>query len=178
MPLQTYELIASSTVGSGGASAIDFTSIPGTYTDLLLKVSARNNVTTSSGYMRVEFNGVTTNFSSRVLYGTGSATGSFTPTSPYGFVFFYNNTDQATASTFGNAELYIPNYTGSTNKSISVDSVTENNATTASSSLTAGLWSNTAAITSIKLTTYNNSTDAAANFVQYSTAYLYGIKKD
>ena len=42
----TYELIASSTVGAGGASSIDFNSIPNTYTDLLVKLSGRS----STGY--------------------------------------------------------------------------------------------------------------------------------
>jgi hypothetical protein len=174
----TFTKIASATVGSGGASSIDFTSIPSTYTDLCLKISARNTVTTSSGYMRIEFNGVTTNFSSNVLYGAGGGgTGSFTPASPYTFVFFYTDADSDTASTFSNAEVYIPNYAGSTNKSINIDAVSENNGANALSSLTAGLWSNTSAITSVKLTTYNNNNDASANFKQYSTAVLYGISK-
>jgi hypothetical protein len=56
----------------------------------------------------------------------------------------------ATANTFGNTEFYIPNYTSSNYKSFSVDGVTENNAT-AAFALYAGLWSNTAAITSFRL---------------------------
>jgi hypothetical protein len=75
-----------------------------------------------------------------------------------------------TASTFANNEVTIPNYTSSNFKSYSVDSVTENNATQAYAIFVAGLWSNTAAITSITLGL------SSANFVQYSTAYLYGIK--
>jgi hypothetical protein len=75
----------------------------------------------------------------------------------------------ATASTFNNADLYIPNYAGSNNKSFSIDSVSENNGTAAVASLFAGLWSQTAAITSITLTSRNG------NFDQYSTAYLYGV---
>ncbi len=74
-------------------------------------------------------------------------------------------------NTFANGEIYIPNYTASVNKSVSIDSVTENNATSAIAALDAGLWANTAAITSINLNGNNG------NFVQYSTAYLYGIVK-
>ena len=78
----------------------------------------------------------------------------------------------ATSNTFGNSELYIPNYAGSTNKSSSADAVAESNTTTVFAYLNAALWSSTAAITSITLTP-----DAGgANFVQYSTATLYGIK--
>jgi hypothetical protein len=78
----------------------------------------------------------------------------------------------ATSSTFGNGELYIPNYAGSTNKSYSADSVAETNATATFMYLTAGLWSNTAAINSITMTPQGGS-----NFVQYTTATLYGISK-
>jgi len=76
-----------------------------------------------------------------------------------------------TASTFGNAEIYLPNYAGNTNKSASIDMVSEQNATSTYMGLVAPLWSNTAAITSITLT------GASGNLAQYSTATLYGIKK-
>jgi len=56
-------------------------------------------------------------------------------------------------------------------KSISADAVEENNGTTAFAGLSAALWSNTAAITSITLTPQTGS------YVQYSTATLYGISK-
>jgi hypothetical protein len=75
-----------------------------------------------------------------------------------------------TANTFGNTDIYIPNYAGSANKSVSVDTVEENNGTTARALLGAILWSNTAAITALGLTPVSGS------FVQYSTATLYGIK--
>ena len=76
----------------------------------------------------------------------------------------------ATANTFANVSIYIPNYTSANYKSVSIDAVTENNATTAYAFLSAGLWSNTAAITSATIT------NSSGNYVQYSTAYLYGIK--
>jgi len=78
----------------------------------------------------------------------------------------------ATASTFGNQEVYFPNYAGATNKSYSADSAGENNATTAYLTLSAGLWSQTSAITSLEF--YDRG---VGNFVQYSSAYLYGIIK-
>jgi len=73
-----------------------------------------------------------------------------------------------TANTFASAEIYIPNYTSSNYKSLSVDFVGENNATTSYQYFTAGLFSNTSAITSLVI-------DGTDNFVQYSTATLYGI---
>ena len=166
----TYTLISSVTVGAGGASSIDFTSIPATYTDLLLVWSGRSDRSAAQDGQKLQFNGSTSSYSDRGLTGNGAtaSSGSNATTYIYGGII---PSATATASTFGNISYYIPNYAGSSNKSVSMDSVAENNNTTAYSILEAGLWSNSAAITSIKLSSEN-----AANYVQYSTAYLYGIK--
>ena len=74
-----------------------------------------------------------------------------------------------TTNTFATVEYYISNYTGSNNKSINLDAVTENNATAASAILQTVLWSNSAALTSISM---NCNT---GNFVSGSTFYLYGV---
>ena len=160
----TYTLISAVTVGAGGAASIDFTSIPSTWTDLVLKVSGRS--TTTDEYATIGFNGSTASFSGRYLYGNGSTTASGTLVP-----IVYTCSSGSTASTFGNGEVYIPNYAGSTNKSMSIDSTTENNGTTISMILQAGLWSNTAAINRVTLTHSGSGV-----FAQYSTAYLYGVK--
>jgi hypothetical protein len=163
----TYEVISSVTVGSGGQAAIEFTSIPSTYTDLLVKISGRSALSALGDNATVSFNNSTANQSQRSLYTevTASAT-SYTYTTFY--IWLPGST--ATASTFGNTEIYIPNYAGSNNKSFSGDSVGENNGTRNDMALNASLWSNTSAITSVKVTSNGG------NFVQYSTAVLYGIK--
>lgn len=154
-------------VGSGGAAEIDFTNIPQTYTDLVIKLSVRSDRATLVDGFIIRFNNDTTsgNYSNRRLFGTGAAAVSDTSSAP---VFFDAST--ATANTFGNAEIYIPNYTSSNAKSWSSDTVHENNATTAYAGIVAGLWTGTNAITSIKLTS-----ETSANFVQYTTATLYGV---
>ena len=164
--MPNMELIQAITVGSGGAANIEFTSIPQTYTDLLLKVSARADGSDVS--IELSFNNNTSNRDARFLYGTGSAALSGSNTNMFMTASIVPSS--ATASTFSNGELYIPNYAGSNNKSSSADGVNENNATSALSALTANLWSNTAAITSIKLIPAT-----AGNFVQHTTAYLYGV---
>lgn len=167
MPSPTYVAIATTTVGAGGTASIDFNSIPSTYTDLLIKLSTR---TTGAGAADVSlrFNSATTNYSYRDLEGNGSSVASYNGTS---FLWAGEaNRGDSTASTFSNIEIYIPNYRSSNNKTISVDSVTENNGTLAYIDLIAGLWSNTAAITSISLLL------SSGNHAQYSTATLYGIK--
>ena len=166
----TYELISSVTVGAGGASSIDFTSIPATYTDLCVKASLRQDVAYANASIR--FNSDSgSNYSTRLVRGDGSATASSTQSGTSADLFPIANRSTYTANTFANGEVYIPNYTAAVNKSFSADAVNENNATAADAALKAGLWSSTATISSITLLP-----DTGAKFVQYSTAYLYGIK--
>lgn len=172
MSIPRYYPIASVTVGSGGAANIEFTSITQTYTDLVLKISARYVQSGSGTLVEVTFNNSGTSYTNRRLIGNGSTASSSTSSTTY-INALSASEGGWTANTFGNGELYIPNYTSANNKSVSVDAVTENNATTALSALTAGLWSNSSAITSIKLT---GETGASLTFAQYSTATLYGIK--
>jgi hypothetical protein len=175
----TYTLIASSTVGSGGASSISFTSIPSTYTDLKLVMSLRGDTAGTYGQiLGLQFNGTTSGYSARDVYGQGSGTptsGSYTTATIGGVAYARLGdggmpTPTQTANTFLNGDIYIPNYTGSNNKSFSYDFVPENNGTNVyNTTLLAGLWSNTSAITSIKFAPGNG------NFAEFSTFYLYGI---
>ena len=167
----TYSKIATVTVGSGGVSSIDFLAIPQNYTDLILKLSGRADINETAVSLQFNGNTSTSNYSYRTLKGSGSAASSSSETS-LGFIATRIDPSTYTANTFGNDEFYIPNYSSSNQKSISVDGLNENNASAADSMLTAGLWNQTSAITSIKLYV------VAGNFVQYSTATLYGIKAE
>ena len=165
--MATYIQIGSVTVGSGGASTIDFTSIPSTYTDLLLNFSTRCSQNGTFG-IRVAFNTSAANFTGLYIQGNGASASSGSAPQLVGV----SPGSAITANTFNSGYLYIPNYASSNNKSFSADDALENNATTAYITLDAGLWSQTAAINAIKLTP-----DSASTFVQYSTATLYGISK-
>jgi hypothetical protein len=160
------------TVGSGGAATIDFSSIPATYSDLVVKLSARASAATTDQTINLRFNGSSAaSYSARRLYGAGSGSGgSDSDTSATSINMYSIPGNGAAGNTFGNAEIYIPNYAGSTNKSVSVDIVSEDNATRALADLVAGLWSNTAAINQITILV------ASTTFMQYSSATLYGIK--
>lgn len=166
----TFTLIEAKTLSTTAVS-VTFTSIPSTYTDLVLKISARNNEnsTAAGNYYTIGFNGSTTSYSNRFLRGDGSAASSGS------FAQYAGNSTNVlnTSGTFSNDEIYIPNYAGSTNKTYSSDSVVENNATAAFATLNAGLWSDTTAITSIKI----ESGGGSWSFVAGSTFYLYGIVK-
>jgi hypothetical protein len=166
-------LISSVTVGAGGAASIDFTSIPATYTDLTLVLSIRDNAAVVANSPRVRFNsdsGANYTYPRRLL-GNGSSASSAGGTTGQTFAFFdFASTGaSATLNTFSNCQIFFPNYSSSSAKSYSLDIVSENNATTGYQVIATGLWSGTAAISSISL--YN------ATFLQYSTAYLYGTLK-
>jgi hypothetical protein len=166
-----YVLLEKITVGAAGASSVTFSSIPQTgYTDLVLKASTRDDRNDTGNHILVSFNGSTSSFSSIGLYGSGSTAASFNSIArTTGTINSLGNT----SNTFSNNEIYIPNYTGSFNKSYSADSVRETNAADQNQiQLTAGLWSNTAAITSITLTP-----NVTANIIANSTFYLYGVAK-
>jgi hypothetical protein len=172
----TYIQIATVTVGSGGAASMDFTSIPSTYTDLCLKISSRGSRSAVWDYIRVTFNGNTSSiYSYRYLEGagSGSATSGNNGAAAPPQIVGVTSGDTATTSTFGNAEIYIPNYANTSySKSLSIDSAGETNATTIYMDLAASLFASTAAISSISL-----AAGSGFNFVQYSTATLYGISK-
>jgi len=163
----TFTLIASSTVGAGGAASFDFTSIPSTFTDLCIKLSVRSNRGTTGDWINISYNGSTSSFTTKYIEGSGAAASSGNDTRYIADI----DANNSTASTFASTELYIPNYGGAAYKSMSADSVQEQNGTTAYQSIVANLWSNTAAINQITLTC-----GAGTAFVQYSTAYLYGVK--
>jgi hypothetical protein len=168
----TFVKIATVTVGSGGAATMVFSSIPSIYTDLCIKMSARG--TNTNGETRVTFNAISANYDVRVVYGNGATAASTNYLASSTLQLLgSNNRSSSGANIFSSTELYISNYAGSTNKSLSVDAVTEDNVTSGSTTqagLHAGLSANTAAITSVTLA-------AALNFAQHSTATLYGISK-
>ena len=163
----TFELISSYTA-TGSVANISFTSIPATFTDLVLKMSLRSSVTDSSDPYDLVFTlNATSTITSKVLRGNGSVVSSNSITDR--ILRAGPVPSNWTANTFSNGEIYIPNYAGSNYKSWSSDAVTENNATNADMSIVAGLTSIAAAITSITIA------GAAGNLVEHSTAYLYGV---
>ena len=169
----TFSKIATVTVGSGGVSSIDFLAIPQNYTDLVLKISARSSRSAGQDQIDMRFNSSSSGYSYRQLIGDGTTVVSANATGS----FIYSGVAPAstgTANTFANFEVYIPNYTSGNYKSISADYVNEGNATTVYyQGFTAGLWSSSNPINSISF-----YSDNAANFVQYSTFTLYGIKAE
>jgi hypothetical protein len=163
----TYSLIATQTVGSGGAATIIFSGIPQTFTDLILYTSTRT--TDSNPTQQLYYNGdlTATNYN-RGQYGLEYSV------NPYA----YNiadaggslvNPSTASSLIFASCKFYIGNYSlaGQT-KTNFVYGQYENQAALAIGTFVANRWTGTAAITEIRL-------QSPANFVQYSSASLYGI---
>lgn len=166
----THMLIASTTLSSSAAT-IDFNSIPGTYTDLLVKLSGRSSTGFNAADTYIQFNGSTTSYSGRYLMKDSSDSVPVTSTSAtnkllLGFV----PATQAVANAFGSMDIYIPNYTTSASKAVHVESNTANNGVIQWLYFAHGLWANSSAITQITLS------DASGTFASGTTAYLYGIK--
>jgi hypothetical protein len=145
-------------------SSITFSDIPQTFTDLIVMLSLRNS--SDNDEIGLLLNGSSSNFSQRSLRGEGTTV--LSQTRATNSLWLGATKSVYTASTFGNCQLYIPNYTSSANKSLSFDSSLENNATDGRNGINAILWSDTDAITSIQL-------NANANFAQYSSASLFGV---
>lgn len=164
--MPTYKLISSVVVGSGGSSSIDFNDIPQNYTDLLLKVSLRTDGSNRTGLLTINNDSTDASYINKNIYGSGSSVVSSGGNNRY---TNWINFSSDTSSIFSNSEMYFPGYTSSKYKSFSVDSVAENNSTTAYSEFVGGLWLNTSSINKLSLTAFSG------NFIQYSTAYLYGI---
>ena len=160
--LETIELTQS-------AASVTFDNIPQTgYTDLKIVASTRNDAAAVQVVNTLKLGSIVTGYADKYLYGSGSTAGSGSFSATSGFMGDAPGAS-ATASTFGNQEIYIPNYLSSNAKSWSVDSVAENNATGAFMELTAVSNTSTAAISSVTIA------PITGNFVQYSTFSLYGV---
>ena len=163
----TYTLIASNTLLSAAAS-VTFSSIPATYTDLVLRCAVRGTGTTTST-VQVTFNGSTSSYSYRTVLGNGSSASSGAA-SGVAFLSSLQTRNSYTANTFSNNEIYIPSYTVSQNKPVSLFNAQENNAASAVIQSVAGLWRDTNAINQVTLAPDVDS------FAIGSSFFLYGIK--
>lgn len=157
----TFTYINSVSVGVSGASAIEFTSIPSSYTDLIVLLSTKPS---ASDTMVITLNSSTTTYTNRYLESTGSTVATSTNAQSGRYVNYIFSGE------VNNIEIYIPEYTSSNNKIFYIESTSGRNVTENYQDVVASLWSTTDAISSVKVNFLT------ANFSQYSTATLYGIK--
>lgn len=172
------ESIATITVGSGGASSIEFTSIPGTYQHLQLRVIARSTKAAPEfiDAMEMTINGDNTaNYARHGLNGNGTSAVAYGVANANVCMYLSITASMALASTFGVAIVDILDY-ASTSKNKTVRYFNgrhqNRNDTADMVEIGSGLWRSTNAITSIKFTGYLNS----GTFAQHTSVALYGIK--
>jgi hypothetical protein len=174
MPTPTYVAIAKSVL-TGSQATVTFSGIVNTYTDLLLVVSARTDRASWTDNINVQMNSIAVgSYSQRDVYayGTSPLSNNLISSNNQFFRFYFVVGANATSNTFSSQEIYIPNYTGSTNKVFSTTTAGENNSgTDFAIGASAGLVSNTAAMSGLTLTPQYGT-----NFVSGSRFDLYGIK--
>lgn len=164
MPADTYNCIATTTLGSATAT-VTFSSISGSFTDLIL-ITATNSSFGGSEQINCRLNSDTgSNYSYTALYGTGSASASFRATNATSMAIARHSNGQ-----YDPGITHFQNYTN-TNTFKSV--ISRGNSTSELTIAYVGLWRSTSAITTITLTP-----NGTTNFNAGSTFTLYGIKAE
>jgi hypothetical protein len=170
----TYTLIAKYQATSGSLASIDFTSIPQTFTDLLVKIPARSSLNDSS--FNIFFNGSASTITgiSMDTYYASPITGLVGRALTSNWIGTNAITDVGRgANIFAGIELYVGEYSNtSVNKKGWWTANQENNAAQAAATIGWFTYGSNTAISEINL-----RLPATGVFIQYSTAYLYGIKK-
>lgn len=159
----TYEKIATNTVSGTSTTTVTFSSIPSTYTDLVMVVRGGCD----NGSLRMQFNSDTgTNYSVTVMAGTGSAANS-TRQSNQNAILIAGIYAAATATS--NSITQIQNYSNTTTYKTALS---RNNEATGETNASVGMWRNTAAISTVSITAINGT----GTWFNGSTINLYGIK--
>lgn len=165
----TYEAIATAN-GTGSSGTITFSSIPSTYTDLVVVCYGLSS--TSNANVTTQFNGDTgTNYSYTILWGNGTSALSVRYTNKTFIQDFGQDTGMgATNGIFSPIIINVMNYANTTTyKTALISSSGVNDASAGELSRYVGLWRSTAAINSLTV-------KCSSNFTTTSTFSLYGIK--
>jgi hypothetical protein len=177
MPTNTYEKIQTVTVGSGGQSEIEFTSIPSTYTDLIVQLSVRTNTSgTERDSIGLRINSDTgSNYTWCRMYGyTSSSKGADSQTTNYVAIGGLMPAASADADTFAGITFHFYNYASTSIKKLGHWMGGGHCTSTNWVSVTGSFeFNSTSAITSIKFYNFDNSSSL---FTQHSSATLFGIK--
>ena len=159
---QTLIPIATQT-GNGSATTITFSSIPQTYTDLVLVMPI---FTASNANESVQINGDTgSNYSNTWITGNGSTVASSRNSNNTALNIQTNIFSTSTSPAF-----HIMNFQNYSNTTTFKTVLTRSNRAEQATETFVGLWRNTAAITSISI--------ASATFTTNATFTLYGIKAE
>lgn len=166
----SYESIATTTVGAGGSSTITFSSIPSTYKHLQVRYIVRDTFAATYDFAAMRLNGATSGYSWHFIQGNGSGVSASAGVSASYIrngIMPYNS---ELANSFGVGVVDILDY-ADTNKFTTTRTLNgfDGNGTGAVT-FNSGLYQATTAVSSV--TFYSVGTA----FAQYSQFALYGIK--
>jgi hypothetical protein len=171
----THIAISSQVLSTTSASVV-FSSIPNTYTDLVVKINARGDAATAANVFYVNINGGSVQTDTRLaVIGSGGLNAASTTAGSLSSLFAMDYAS-ATTNAFAAVELYIPNYTLAANKPYLSVGGAENNTNPVNTGSTfpqgfdAGLYGATTAVSSLTFTAI-----ATSNFIAGSRFDLYGI---
>lgn len=169
----SFESIATVTVGAGGSSTITFSSIPSTYKHLQIRYIGRSDAATGTLNLQMTHNGDTgSNYAWHRIFGNGTTAGAGGSSTQALEIIAQVPGSTIGASMFGAGVIDILDYanTSKYKTSRTLGGYEDNSGSGAAIQLFSGLWQSTSAITSIALTLNTG------NFIQYSTFALYGVK--
>lgn len=171
----SYESIATVTVGAGGSSSISFSSIPNTYKHLQIRGIVRGNRSSGNDILSIQFNGdtTTTNYYGHRLFGDGANAGAGVQTSSSGFYAWAVDMPaaNAAANVFGDFVIDVLDYTNSNKYKTGRSLIGYDLNGSGFVGLASQLWMSTSAVTSITL-----APQYGTGLLQYSQFALYGIK--
>ena len=161
----SYESIATVTVGSGGSSTVTFSSIPSTYKHLQIRAMTMASAgATTNGITWINSDTTGTNYYTHNLTGNGSSAAAGAYNYPY-TPFFGGGTSAPQGMVMDLLDY------ADTNKYKTLRILSGYDANGSGNiSLTSQLWKNTAAITNVQFAV------TSGNWAQYSSFALYGIK--
>jgi hypothetical protein len=170
----SYESIATTTVGAGGSSTITFSSIPSTYQHLQLRTITRNTASATDGtWMRFNSDATSGNYVNHDIYGDGASAGAEAlTTSQTGIIDTTLLSNASYTNIFNISVIDILDYANTNkNKTVRTLSGLDVNGAGGQILFRSGLWMSTSAISSITFVARGSGT-----FAQYSQIALYGIK--
>ena len=173
---ETFTLIETYTVPSGGISTITFSNIPQTYTDLMILGSLKTSRNADNDFIKGYFNSDQTdsNYAGFIAYNGGGtiAGGTFSALgAPRYFGDVPANAGANNSNWFSSTRIWIHGYTDSYVKSYGSECGQNSNNTAQLCTYACGRWNGTAAITSISFVC-----GVTGPWKEFSTLSLYGIK--
>ena len=160
----TYSPIATTTA-NGSSNSVTFSSISGSYTDLVLVVNNANTTAADYDGVALRFNSDTgTNYSRTYMYGDGTSTASVRQTNGTNLIVGISSPNNVIRT---NTIVYIQNYSNTTTYKSTLSRSNDANLVTYA---IVGMWRNTAAITSVTVVS-----NGSGNWSNGSTFTLYGI---